>query len=172
MFLHFTLYLLLLLISLVAIALNILSLPGNWLTLAAAMALSACYGWHHWIMLPMILIVLLLGEVVEFASGMFGAKTFGASRAAAWGAVGGTIIGGLVGIPPLAFLMGIDHLIAAILGAFLGAWMVELIRGRPLKESSLAALGAGLGRGVGLITKVGGGLFAWLIFAVAAFPLW
>ncbi len=172
MLLHFTFYFLLVLISLAAIVLNILSLPGNWLVLAAALTLSACYHWHHWEMLPLILIILLLAEVVEFAGGMLGARKFGASRAAAWGAIAGTIIGGLIGIPPLAFLMGLDHLIAALLGAFLGAWMVELIRGRPLKEASLAALGAGLGRGVGLIAKIGCGVFAWFIFAVAAFPGW
>ncbi|HVT80635.1 MAG TPA: DUF456 domain-containing protein [Phycisphaerae bacterium] len=171
---HYLVYFLVVILTLAAVALNVISLPGNWLILLAGLILSACYGWDkpHWAILPVILIILLLAEIIEFASGIVGAKKFGASRAAAWAAVAGTMLGGLIGIPPLAFLLGIDHLIGAVLGAFLGAWIVELIRQRPLKEASLAALGAGLGRGVGIVTKIGAGLVAWVVLTVAAFPWW
>ena len=161
---------LLLLISLAAIALNVVSLPGNWLILAAALAMSIYHGGHrpHWTILVAILVVLLAAELLEFLSGMIGARKFGASKSAAWAAIGGAIFGGLVGIPPLTLVtLGIDHLVAAVAGAFLAAWTVELLKKRPLKQASLAALGAALGRGTGLVAKIGAGILAWVILLLA-----
>jgi uncharacterized protein YqgC (DUF456 family) len=172
--LHFLIYFLVIAIALAAIALNVVSLPGNWAIFIAAAILALCYDWSilKWAILALILIILLLAELIEFVSGIVGTRKLGGSRAAAWGAIAGTVIGGIIGIPPLAFLLGIDHLLGAVLGAFLGAWFVELMRQRPLKEATLAALGAGLGRGVGIITKIGAGLLAWIGLVIAAFPLW
>jgi uncharacterized protein YqgC (DUF456 family) len=173
--LYLLVYLLILLVTLAAVFLNIVSLPGNWLVLIAATSLSA---WNNWARPPIwallvILLILLLAEGVEFLGGMVGAKKFGASNWAAWGAMGGAMIGGLVGIPPLTpVMLGTDHLLAAVLGAFLVALVVELVRKKPLKEASWAALGAGLGRGVGIVSKIAGGLMVWLLLAITAGPWW
>ena len=55
------LYLVAILISLAAIALNVVSLPGNWVILLAATALSFYHGGHqpHWVFLLVILVILL-----------------------------------------------------------------------------------------------------------------
>jgi len=169
------LYIFLLLIALAAVALNIVSLPGNWIILAAGTGLSLYHHGHnpHWIFLVVILLILLAAEVMEFLSGMIGARKFGASPAAAWAAIAGAVLGGLVGIPPItAITLGIDHLAAAIAGAFAAAWLVELIQRRPMKAALLGALGAALGRGTGLVTKIGAGLLAWFVLALAAGPWW
>ncbi len=119
------------------------------------------------------LFVLLIAEGLEFLGGLIGARAFGASRAAAWAAIAGAIIGGLIGIPPVTFVMlGTDHLIGAVIGAFLAALLMEFLLKRPVKEAFWGALGAALGRGAGLVTKIGGGLLVWAMLAVAAWPGW
>jgi len=164
------LYSLLLALALAAIALNIISLPGNWLILAAAIILCLLHNGHqpHWIFLLLILLILLAAELVEFLSGMIGARKFGASKSAAWAAILGAMLGGLIGIPPItAPTLGTDHIFAAVAGAFLAAWLVELLKQKSLKAASLGALGAALGRGTGLVTKIGAGLLAWFILLLA-----
>lgn len=159
-----------LLVALCAVLLNIVSLPGNWLILATAIGMCLAHGGHqpHWGVLPLMLLVLLAAEVIEFLSGMIGARKFGASKTAAWAALAGAMLGGIVGFPPVtALMLGIDHLVAAVLGAFVAAWIVELIKRKPLKDASLAALGAALGRGTGIITKIAAGLLAWFILLLA-----
>jgi hypothetical protein len=67
MFVAILLYILLLVVSLGAIALNILSLPGNWVMLLAAALVSWYSGWNapsRWALTVMILI-LLVGEALE-----------------------------------------------------------------------------------------------------------
>jgi uncharacterized protein YqgC (DUF456 family) len=164
--LDIVLYVLLLLISLAAVALNVVSLPGNWVILAAALGLSIYHGGRnpHWGVLLVILVVLVAAEVLELISGLIGTRKFGGSKTAAWAAVGGAMIGGLVGVPPLTVpLLGIDHLVMAVVGAFAAAWIVELLKKKQMKEALLAALGAALGRGAGLAAKIGAGLMAWFI---------
>jgi uncharacterized protein len=168
--LDIVLSIILLVIALAAVSLNVVSLPGNWVILAAGLAMSIYHGGHqpNWVVLVAILVVLLGAELIEFLSGMVGARKFGASKAAAWAAIAGAVIGGLVGVPPITLMMlGVDHLFAAVAGAFLAAWMVELLRQRPMKEASLAALGAALGRGTGLAAKIGAGVLAWVILLLA-----
>ena len=166
--LNFTLYALMLLISLLGIALNILSLPGNWLIPLFALFFS----WHtHWLrptpgVLAIIVAILTIAELTELAGSLIGAKTFGASKAATWAAIAGTIIGALIGAP-LALLGG---LIGAILGAFLAAWLVELIKKRPHKQALKSAVGAALGRATGLAIKLTFGLLTWLTLAITAWP--
>ena len=172
--LDFTLYALLLVLSLAGIFLNIFSLPGNWLMLALATAYAAWFSFAKppLLILAFLLILLLLAEVVETTGSLVGARKFGASKLASVSAILGTMVGALVGtfigipIP----IPGAGTLIGAIGGAFLAAWIVELLRQRPLGEATKAAFGAALGRGVGLVAKISTGLLAWLILAFAAFP--
>src|SRR4051812_41547283 len=129
--LDITLYVLAMVVSLVAIALNVVSLPGNWAILAAAMALTIGHNGHHphWAFLIVIFMVLFVAEGIEFLSGMVGTKLFGGSKAAAWAAIAGAVVGGLIGFPPSTVAtFGIDHIVMAIAGAFVCAWVVELIR--------------------------------------------
>ena len=175
MYLDALLYVLVLLISLAGVALNVASLPGNWVMFLAAISLSAWHGWQkpHWLGLLLILVILLLAEVIEFVGGMIGARQFGASKSASWAAIAGAIIGGIIGIPPITMaVLGIDHIFCAVLGAFIAAWGVELLKQKPMGEATKAATGAALGRGVGILSKIGGGLLVWMCIAILAFPWW
>jgi uncharacterized protein len=164
------LYLLLLLISLLAVGLNLLSLPGNWIMLVGATLLSYHHGWNRPMIsvLGLLLAILLAGECVEILGSLVGAKTFGATRAATWAALGGAVLGGLLGF--LIPIPLIGNLVGGIAGAFLAAWGAELLQHRPLKLATIAALGAALGRSAGLAAKICCGLLAWLILLVFAFP--
>ncbi|HVX83910.1 MAG TPA: DUF456 domain-containing protein, partial [Phycisphaerae bacterium] len=165
---HYLLYALLMLLSLAAIALNIFSIPGNWIMALAALLVSWLSGWTapHPVIFLLILIVLLAAEAIELAGSMLGAKKFGASKSATWAAVFGAIAGAIIGVPvPI-----IGPVLGALLGAFFAAWLTELMHNRPLKDASWAALGAALGRGFGLVAKIGCGLIIWITLAFAAFP--
>jgi uncharacterized protein YqgC (DUF456 family) len=162
-------YLVLLVGSLGAIALNIFSLPGNWLMLLGALLWSWGHGWNAPTpkILVAMLLLLLAAEVIEFLGGVLGARKFGASKTAAWAAIAGAMVGALVGTP----VPYIGNLVGAVVGAFLAAWVVELLKRRPMDVATKAAIGAALGRGVGIFAKLGGGLTVWLLLAFAGFPL-
>jgi uncharacterized protein YqgC (DUF456 family) len=165
----YVMYVLLLLLSLGAVGLNVFSLPGNWLMAVMALVVSWLSGWtapHPWVLIP-VAVVLLVAEGVEFAGSIVGARKFGASNTATWAAMFGAIAGAIIGVP---FIPVVGTVVGALLGAFLAAWIVELIQKRPVGAASWAALGAALGRGVGLVAKIGCGLVVWLALAVAAFP--
>ena len=77
-----TLYALLLLLSLAAILLNIVSLPGNWFMFLLAIAWSWYNAWErpHLFFLFCMMTVLLGAEALEFLGGMIGARKFGAGQ--------------------------------------------------------------------------------------------
>ncbi|MFZ5816624.1 MAG: DUF456 domain-containing protein [Bacillota bacterium] len=84
------------------------------------------------------LLVVAVTQVAEHYARAWGAKTFGAGRAGAWGAV----IGSLAGL----FFMPLG----LVLGPFLGALIAELLAGRNSQE----ALRAGFGGLVGVLGSV------------------
>lgn len=165
-------FVMLLILSLGAVGLNIVSLPGNWLLFIGALAWAWVQGWGSPLMwvLPAMLVVLLLAEVLEFLGGMIGARKFGASKTASWMAILGAFVGALLGIYIPVPLIG--SLVGAVLGAFAAAWLVELLKEKPMREATRAAVGAALGRGVGIFVKVGCGLIVWAALAVSGGPWW
>jgi len=51
----------------------------------------------------------------------------------------------------------------------LGAWAIEVSRGRKMEESVRCAVGAGLGELLGITAKITAGIIIWLTVAIAAF---
>jgi uncharacterized protein YqgC (DUF456 family) len=169
--LPYILYALLILLSLAAVALNVISLPGNWLMLLCALLISWYSGWNAPTLgiLAFMLLVLLAGELIETMGSLVGAKKFGASTLAAWAAIAGGLVGGILG----TFLIPIPlfgSVIGAITGAFLAAWSIELIKQKPFKAATWGALGAALGRVMGMGAKIACGLAVWFLLIVTAFP--
>src|SRR5262249_40396276 len=92
------LYILLMVIALAAVALNIISLAGNWIMLVAAAIWSGFHGWGRpslWV-LAFMLGALLMGEAVELAGSMIGARKFGASKMASAASIAGAFIGAII----------------------------------------------------------------------------
>jgi hypothetical protein len=147
------------------------TLPGNWLMVSMT-ALFAWWKWDEGIFSTGLLIAVgilaLIGEIIEFFAGAGSAKKAGASWRGALAAIGGTLVGALLGtflipIPIVGTLLG------ACLGAGLGTWSVERLLGKPKEKSVKSGVGAGVGVFVGTTTKFLIGCLIWLIIAIAAF---
>ena len=159
------------------LASNLLGLPGNWFMILSTALLAWYYAGSagpggHSMFSPFVLVAVVLfalvGEVIEVVTGMIGAKTAGASRRGAVGA----LVGGLVGAVAGTFAIPVPivgSLIGAALGAAGGAMLLEMSGGKALGGSLKAGIGAGTGRVLGTVFKVVIGAMIWLIVAVAAF---
>jgi len=84
----------------------------------------------------------VLTYVVDFGAGALGAKGFGATKYAMFGAFVGAFIGIFFGLPGI------------ILGTFLGAVSGDLLANRGLREAGIAGLGATIGLAVGVAAKM------------------
>ncbi|TWU43280.1 hypothetical protein Q31b_23180 [Novipirellula aureliae] len=166
----------LILVCLLAWASNLITLPGNWISVAA-MALYAWLGPSEGrlaIGMTTLLIAFffsLLGEIVEFVAGAYGAKRAGASRRstifAMIGSMAGALTGAFVGIP----IPVVGSILAAILfggiGATAGAIYGEWTDGKPWKESWSIGQAAFWGRTFGTLGKFAAGFLVVLTAIVA-----
>ena len=134
-------------------------IPGTTIILGAAIAhrllVGPAYGMNWWGLGGMVALT-LLSYGVEFASGFFGAKRFGATK---WG-VAGAVVGGIIGI----FTGFITLLILPIAGAVVG----ELIAGQRLVSAGKAGWGTLLGNLAGMVGKIAIGLGMVILFLMNA----
>lgn len=161
-----------LLVSLVGIALTLLTLPGAWLIILTA-ALSNWWqpggaAIFSWWTIGICAAVALLGEIIEFAAGAVGATKAGGSKTGAAGAIIGTIVGAVVGTfvppPPLGTIIG------GAVGAGLGAMLAErYIKKKDAGASARIAAGAAVGRLISTFVKVAICAGVGIALTVAAF---
>jgi len=146
-------------------------LPGNWLMVLTTTAF-AWWQWQRGVFSPWTLaaiaIFALAGEVVEFAAGFGGARKAGAGWLASLAAIGGAMIGACLGtfLIPILFL---GTLMGGCIGAGLGVWLVERLRGKQADHSLRSGLGAGAGALLGTLFKVFMAVLIWFTVAIAAF---
>lgn len=162
----------------VCLGLVVAGIPGGWILVgvAALMELldaawlgpdATSFGWG-WIAFGAL--VLGIGEIIEFASGLAGAKAGGASRKGMLGAVAGGFLGAILG----TFLLPIPvigTLVGAFGGTFLGALVAEMsgAEGRTARASMKPALAATAARALGLAAKIGLTVFVWIGLSAVAF---
>ena len=144
-------WLLAILLVLVGIAGTVLpALPGAPLVFLGL--LCAAWADHFqkvgWFTLTILAILTLLSFVVEFLSKTYGARRVGASWLALGGAIVGTIVGLFFNIPGLIF------------GPFLGAVAGEWLAVRNLRQAGKVGLGTWLGMILGIAGQLA------LIFAM------
>jgi len=164
--------------SLVAWLLNLITLPGNWIILGGA----ALFAWLlpegadrgvTWTTIIVLLILAIVGEVVEFVAGAAGAAKQGASRRAIVLSMIGAIVGSIVGISIGLPIPVIGSLIMAIFGAaagaFVGAYLGEAWKGRDEPARTAAGRGAFFGRIWGTIGKFAVGAVMLVVVAWDAF---
>ncbi len=135
------------------IVLNLVGLFGNWVILAALVALWACTGLVHFGALALIALagLAVLGEVLEMLASSYGASKFGGGKGAMAAALVGCIAGAIVGTPWFPI---VGTLIGACLGAFAGAAGYEvLITQKDARTAAWTGLGAALGKIGGLLAK-------------------
>lgn len=127
------------LLTLVGLVLVPFSLPGTWLIVLTSVLYSIFYpfgaGESPLFVNALLIAIAIFGEIVEFAVGTFGGKTFKVSNGAIISAFVGGIVGAIIASP--IFLIG--ALLGLFIGAFLGAFIYELIY---LKSFSRALVNA------------------------------
>ena len=157
--------------------LTVLGMPGNWLMVLAA-GLYAWWGPDEgvlqigWPAVVGFAVLAVLGELLELAASVWGARRAGGSRRAALfallGSLGGAVLGALLGAPiPLIGSM-IAALLGAALGALTGAMFAEFSLGENPTKSWRVGRAAFWGRlwGTGAKTAVATALAAAILVAV------
>ncbi len=164
-------------LNLVWLFLTVLGLPGNWLMLATAGGLLWWYWkpgapWDQQVFSLTTIIVLLalavIGEILEFFTGMFGAKVGGGGKLSAFFSLVFSMFFG-IGATFVLPVPVVGTLIGAIVGAFFGAWLGEHASSRDNKTPLKAGTGAAVGRLLGTVAKVGIGVTIYLVIAVTLF---
>ena len=87
-------------------------------------------------------VMAVLSYIIDFLAGVLGAKRFGASPRALWGATLGALVGIFLGLP------------GVLLGPFVGAAIGELTMLHTLTQAGRAGLGATLGLMFGVAAKL------------------
>lgn len=152
---------------LVAIALNLLGLFGNWIILAAVaiVAVLTGFGPIGWPTLIALAGLAVLGEIFEMAASGLGAARYGGGKGAFVAALIGTIAGGIIGTGLLPI---IGTVIGACIGAFALAMGYEWLSGKQnLSGSARVGTGAAIGKIGGIIAKTTVGFVMLGIFAIA-----
>lgn len=155
--------LLLILVLAAGWCMTMLSLPGNWVIVAAA----ALFAWLappgrldiSWQVVVGLLVLAVVAELLELAASALGASRAGGSRRGAALAIFGSMVGAIVGVAVGVPIPIVGSLIAAIafagLGALAGAMLGETWKGRTLAESWKVGQAAFWGRLLGALAKTG-----------------
>jgi uncharacterized protein YqgC (DUF456 family) len=176
--LYFIWAVLLVAIGCAAWLLTLVTLPGNWLIVAAAALFAFLLPENAgrgitWITVAMLVALAILGEIVEFAAGAAGAAKQGASRRAVVLSIVGAMIGSIAGLAIGAPIPILGSFIMALLGgaagAFAGAYFGETWKGRTDEERFAAGKGAFIGRLWGTAGKLAVGAIMLAILAWDAF---
>jgi hypothetical protein len=173
---------LLLLLNAAGVVLVLFQLPGTWLILIAtgivAWLLREPNIFGPWTLLVLLLLA-VLGEVLETASGAVGARRSGGSPHGAWGSVligiaGATVGASVAGSLTLPWIWIAPAWLAivlagAVVGAGAGAILGDRMAGRSWASARRAGVGAALGRLGGTVGKLFVAAAMWLVVLVAIF---
>ena len=134
------------------------ALPGTVLILVGFLVYGLITGFDSlsaWFFVGQTVLV-ALSYLIEFLATAFGVKMFGGSKAAAWGAVFGSL---------LVFVLGP---IGIIVGPLIGAIAGELIMGEQIKQALHSGFGSFLGFMGGVIANlvISGLMIAWFIWQI------
>lgn len=134
------------------------ALPGTALILVGFLVYGLITGFDSlsaWFFAGQTVLV-ALSYLIDFLATAFGVKMFGGSKAAAWGAVLGSL---------LIFVLGP---IGIIVGPLIGAIAGELIMGEQIKQALHSGFGSFLGFMGGVLTNlfVSGLMIAWFTWAI------
>ncbi len=119
-----------------------------WLSVGLAVGLVG------WTILIVCAVVAGLAEIGEFVLLKKVGDRYGASRRAFWGAIGGGLVGVLIGLP----VPFVGSVLAGLLGTFVGGGLVTLLETRSLGDASRVGTGVVLARTLAVALKIGAGV--------------
>ena len=127
-------------------------LPGVWI-MVVVLLVGMVAGWVSWPVWLLLAVMAGVAEVLEFLVLQRMGARYGGTRSAFWGAVGGGLLGIVVGAP----IPVVGSLVAGMAGTFLGAGAVTLYWTRSAAAASRVGWGMLLARvlAVGLKVAVG-----------------
>ncbi len=158
-----------------AAALNLVSMPGNWLILAfsglfAWLVHSASGQGMSWSVVGVLACLATAGELAEMLAGSAGAARRGASRRglvmSLVGSFVGSIAGAIIGLPIPIVGSAVAAMLFGAIGAFVGAFLGERATERSLGERMSIGSAALVGRVLGTASKLVIGV---IMVVVAAF---
>ncbi len=157
-------------ISSLAVLLNLLGLPGNFVPAAGSLVavLTGNGTDFTWMWFFIFLMIAVSGEILDQIFGAAGAKKTGAGRAGMWGAALGGFLGGILGS---MFFPVIGSVIGVFVGCFALTFLFEYFFSRRDPEESIqAGIGAVLGKAAAIAYKFIAGfvlliLMAWRFWA-------
>ena len=142
------------------LGLHFLSMPANFLIFGMLVLWKYIYPAQAVDMNTMFFVItgglVLLGEGLEFATQLLGAKKYGGSKKGNLGGIIGAIAGAIIGAP---FFLGIGALFGALAGAYSGCLIFEIAHGRSFNDAMTASKGAFYGKFLGMSIKFGIGMF-------------
>ena len=142
-----------------------LGLPGLWIMIGI-LALGAVYKMVGLLTLLVVLALAGIAELLEFIYMKRYTSKYGGSRKAFWGALGGGLLGVIVGAPiPI-----IGSIIAGFVGTFLGAFAVTWMETKDHASAGRVGYGVVMGRAVAAVAKTFAGLVI-LVVGISAFLL-
>jgi uncharacterized protein len=120
------------------------AVPGIPLVFAGLFLAAWAEGFAYvgWVTLLILGLLALFSYGIDLAATAMGAKKFGASPRAVWGAAIGTLIGIFFGLPGI------------MIGPFLGALVAELTSRNDMQAAAKAGIGATLGLLFGAVLKI------------------
>ena len=163
----FGIYSLAALLCFIGFFLSCLSLSGTWVVFGATLLVA----WKRWPDFPGIgtLIVFLLicisVEIVEAFAGAWGVQKRGGSKAAGWAALGGGLLGMLIGTAVIPVPVA-GSLVGMLAGSFGCAFLVEHAKMKHADHAAHVATGAVLARLGVIFVKVGMTLLMTWILAI------
>lgn len=139
-------------VMVVALLLTPLGVPGLWI-MVAVLGAGVWAGEVGWLVLGTAAVLAAAAELVEYVVIERMNVRYGGSRLAFWGAIGGGILGVLVGIP----IPVIGSVVAGFLGSFIGAAAATLYETRRVEAAARVGWGTLLGRMWAAAAKVAAG---------------
>jgi uncharacterized protein YqgC (DUF456 family) len=142
--------------------------PGTVVMWAAAVFYGLTLGWDQklgWLTFGLLTFLMIVGLVVDFVAGHFGAKFGGASCLAI---IVGTILGLILGIVAGMFLPGVGC-VAGLIGMIGGILLVEWRRNNDWSTAVRATKGYVAGATAGVMARVTSGILMFGIFLVRAY---
>jgi uncharacterized protein YqgC (DUF456 family) len=149
----------------VAVALNIVGLPGNWVLVATALvvALIPNFGELTWTYFFIIVGLAVLAEVIESLLGLVVVAKKGGTR---WGVIG-SFLGGITGvIAGSAVAPPFGGVVLGFVGAFAGAVAGEYMREQRSEQAVRIGFWAFAGRSMAIMGKIACGVgIVWILIA-------
>lgn len=125
-------------------------IPGPPISYAGLVLGWAAQGWSTevlgWVTMLVLLVAVVVVTIYDTLAPVLGARRYGASKAGIWGSVIGMVVGilGFLPVGPLGMLVG----------AFVGAWVGELLVGKQGAAALRAAWGVFVGTVMGIVMKL------------------